>query len=177
MMGQNDANDKMSAPDHGWTCFHCGEHFPSTFKGQQSARIHFGDSPIEQPACLIDARAFRAMQDLLKRYQSEDTELHREIFRMRAQHATALRDEEEKGYSRGLREGRALRPSKIKRSLYRFWASFRGYFALPCPQCGTEFYGFQHERCGSIPHPARSSMEILICPECTARRIGESNAH
>jgi hypothetical protein len=36
----------------------------------------------------------------------EDTELHREIYRLKADHATALRREEEKGYARGLRDAR-----------------------------------------------------------------------
>lgn len=93
-------------PEHGWTCFHCAEHFRPTFAGQQAARHHFGDHPAEQPACTIDARAFRAMQDLVRRYQDEDTELHREIQRLQAGHAVALRREEEKGYARGLRDAR-----------------------------------------------------------------------
>lgn len=93
-------------PPHGWTCFHCGEHFAPTFAGQQAARHHFGDSPIEQPACTIDAHAFRAMQDLCARYQSEDTHLHREIARMQADHAVALRREEEKGYARGMEDAK-----------------------------------------------------------------------
>jgi hypothetical protein len=92
----------IPTPKHGWDCFHCGEHFPPTFAGHQAARHHFGDSPIEQPACTIDARAFRAMQDLCDRYQSEDTELHREIQRLQADHAVALRRVEEQGYARGL---------------------------------------------------------------------------
>lgn len=95
-----------SVPEHGWTCFHCGDHFAPTFGGQQAARHHFGDTPIEQPACTIDARAFRAMQDLCARYQSEDTELHREIQRLQATHAVALRREEEKGYARGLEDAK-----------------------------------------------------------------------
>ena len=93
-------------PEHGWTCFHCGEHFAPTFAGQQAARHHFGDSPTEQPACTIDARAFRAMQDLCARYQSEDTELHREIQRLQADHAVALRRAEEQGYARGLEDAK-----------------------------------------------------------------------
>lgn len=91
-------------PEHGWTCFHCGDHFPPTFAGQQAARHHFGDYPTEDPACRINARQFRAMEDLTRRYQSEDTGLHREIQRLQADHATALRREEEKGYARGLRD-------------------------------------------------------------------------
>lgn len=94
--------DTYEAPVHGWVCFHCGEHFPSTFAGQQAARHHFGDYPTEDPICRIPAKQFRATQDLLHWYQSEDTDLHREIARMQTDHAVALRREEEKGYARGL---------------------------------------------------------------------------
>lgn len=93
-------------PEHGWTCFHCGDHFAPTFGGQQSARHHFGDHPTEDPACRINARQFRAMQDLVRRYQDEDTEVHREIQRLQADHAVALRREEEKGYARGLEDAK-----------------------------------------------------------------------
>lgn len=30
-----------TAPEHGWTCFHCGE----TFKTPGAARLHFGERP------------------------------------------------------------------------------------------------------------------------------------
>ncbi len=96
------AEEKNPGLMHGWICFHCWEHFPPTFAGQQAARHHFGDGPTEDPACRINARQFRAMQDLTRRYQDEDTSLHREIYRLKAEHATALRREEEKGYARGL---------------------------------------------------------------------------
>jgi len=91
---------------HGWVCFHCWEHFPPTFAGQQAARHHFGDGPTEDAACRINARQFRPMQDLTRRYQSEDTDLHREIARLQADHAVALRREEEKGYARGLEDAK-----------------------------------------------------------------------
>ena len=40
-------------PKHGWTCFHCGEHFPGTFAGSRLAREHFGWTPDATAACLI----------------------------------------------------------------------------------------------------------------------------
>ena len=91
---------------HGWACFHCWEYFPPTFAGQQAALHHFGDHPIEDPACLINAKQFRAMQDRCKSYENEDTALHREIARLQVEHAQALRREEEKGYARGLRDAK-----------------------------------------------------------------------
>lgn len=38
-------------PRHGWVCFHCGEHFPSSGGGERRARLHFGVDPRSQPAC------------------------------------------------------------------------------------------------------------------------------
>ncbi len=53
----------------------------------------------------------------------------------------------------------------MKRLLFRFWASFAGYFALPCPVCREEFYGFQHKSCGSIQ--IDESRGKMMCPTCT----------
>lgn len=48
------APDTYPAPAHGWTCFHCGETFPSdTMAGQRRARDHFGADPSRKPGCLI----------------------------------------------------------------------------------------------------------------------------
>lgn len=93
-------------PEHGWTCFHCGDHFPATFAGQQAARLHFGDHPMEDPACRINAKQFRAMQDLVRQWEDENMPIQREMARMRSDHATALIREEEKGYARGLEDAR-----------------------------------------------------------------------
>jgi hypothetical protein len=91
-------------PEHGWTCFHCGETFPGDMAGYHAARLHFGKSIRDDPICQISARQLRIMEEELARYRAEDTELHREIAKMRADHITALRREEEKGYARGLRD-------------------------------------------------------------------------
>jgi hypothetical protein len=92
--------DTYMPPEHGWTCFHCGE----TFTHQMAARLHFGASIHDEPKCQISAHKLRAMEQQLRRYQEEDTDLHREIARMKSDHASALRREEEKGYERGLRD-------------------------------------------------------------------------
>lgn len=91
-------------PVHGWTCFHCGETFPGDLAGSRKAREHFGPTPDRDPSCTISARKLRLLEDQLARYRSEDTDLHREIARLRSDHAAALRAEEEKGYARGLRD-------------------------------------------------------------------------
>lgn len=96
--------DTYPTPAQGWTCFHCGETFPGTLAGQHDARRHFGASIHDEPKCQISARRLREMEGQLRRCQEEDTDLHREIARLRSEHATALRREEEKGYARGLRD-------------------------------------------------------------------------
>ena len=99
-------------PAHGWTCFHCGE----TFRVEAAARIHFGASPEAEPGCMLKVRCgeehallatLREAEEQLARYAAEDTDLHREIARLEADHATALRREEETGYARGRRDERS----------------------------------------------------------------------
>ena len=87
-------------------CFHCGEVFTVA-----AARIHFGDTQLASPACTIDAERFREMEALVSRYQEEDTDLHREIGRLRCDLATQTRRAEERGYDKGLQDGMALTPT------------------------------------------------------------------
>jgi len=98
------SQDTYPTPEHGWTCFHCGEHFPGNAGGVYAARLHFGASIHDQPKCQISAYRLRAMETELRRYREEDTDLHRQIARMQADHAIALRRAEEKGYARGLKD-------------------------------------------------------------------------
>lgn len=99
----------LPIPEHGWTCFFCGE----TFTTIGAARDHFGNEPFADTACRIKVgeerglvMALRRAEKELARYRAEDSDADREFHRMRAEHATALRREEEKGYERGLRDGR-----------------------------------------------------------------------
>jgi hypothetical protein len=93
-----------------WRCFHCGDAF--TKAQERHARDHFGRDCSQQPVCLIREpgeynvlRALRDAQDDLAAYRAEDTELHRALHAMSADHAAALRREEDRGYSNGLRDG------------------------------------------------------------------------
>jgi hypothetical protein len=97
-------------PEHGWTCFHCGENF--TTPG--SARDHFGADPLAEPGCRIRAgeergllMALRRAEAELARYRNEDSDKDREFYRMQDEHRRALIREEEKGYARGLADARA----------------------------------------------------------------------
>lgn len=92
-----------------WRCFHCGDVF--TKAQERHARNHFGRDCGETPVCLIREpgeynvlRALRDAQDELTAYRAEDTELHRALHAMSADHQAALRREEERGYEKGLRD-------------------------------------------------------------------------
>jgi hypothetical protein len=83
-----------------WRCFHCDEIFTS----YAEAELHFGRSCMSNPTCTVSAAELRDMENQLERYRQEDTELHRTLHRMQAEHSVALRREEEKGYLRGIRD-------------------------------------------------------------------------
>lgn len=89
-------------PTRSWRCFHCDE----LFLDEKKALAHFGASEMREPICHMTPEQIREMEEELDGYRDEDTALHRQIASMRADHATALRAEEEKGYARGLRDAR-----------------------------------------------------------------------
>ena len=60
--------DTYPQPEHGWTCFHCGE----TFKHQTLARIHFGHYPTATPACQLSPAHVR---EELRRYRMQESKL------------------------------------------------------------------------------------------------------
>ncbi len=104
-------SDTYPMPAHGWTCFHCGE----TFTTPGAARDHFGETELEVAGCQIKAgkergllMALRKAERELDRYRAEDSDKDRELRALAADHHAALRREEEKGYERGLADGRAL---------------------------------------------------------------------
>lgn len=92
-----------------WRCFHCD----ALFRDYENARAHFGESERYEPICTMSPNAIREMEAELDSYRAEDTALHRQIHAMAADHATKLREEEEKGYARGLKDGRECRTSEF----------------------------------------------------------------
>ena len=99
------------APDHGWTCYHCGENFTST----GGARDHFGSTPDAEPGCCIKVRlggergllmALREAESRLASYMEDDSLVQQEMRAMQSRHADALMSANEAGYSSGLRSGR-----------------------------------------------------------------------
>ena len=109
------ALSSTTAPDalveaQSWRCFHCDE----VFTDRQDALAHFGDNILATPACWLtqDQRGLvgiiREQEAELRQHRSEDTASYREFYSLGAAHTTALMREEERGYERGLADGRAL---------------------------------------------------------------------
>lgn len=113
----SEQKDTYPMPAHGWTCFHCGDHFPGDFAGSQLAKRHFGAAVDAIPGCLLRVpdgertllRKYRALEQELARVQrelsEEDSAVNRQMHALISKHATELRREEEKGYARGLQDG------------------------------------------------------------------------
>ena len=94
-----------------WRCYHCDE----VFVDEHRAGAHFGHDVLAHPACTESADKLRELEAELKRYREEDTDLDRKYHAMQADHAVALRREEEKGYERGLRDGMKEQAEMVKR--------------------------------------------------------------
>lgn len=74
----DDTADTYPMPEHGWLCFHCGEHFPGTDKGLRQAERHFSNAPSLPPECLDAnsparklARRARVAEAQAERYRRE----------------------------------------------------------------------------------------------------------
>jgi hypothetical protein len=98
-------------PPHGWTCFHCG----GAFTTPGAARDHFGFDCSAEPGCRIKAGAERGLLMALRRAEGEvarlTTALHaesadgiRQFRRLQSQMAELVRDAEQEGYDRALRD-------------------------------------------------------------------------
>jgi flagellar biosynthesis/type III secretory pathway protein FliH len=95
-----------------WRCFHCGEAF--TKAQERWAREHFGADEDTLPVCQMRVPGehhlltmLRKMEAELSAHRAEDTDLWRSLYAQAADHAQALRREEERGYEKGLADGRA----------------------------------------------------------------------
>jgi hypothetical protein len=87
-----------------WRCFHCSE----TFTDEAAAAEHFGWSEYQQPACQIDAKQYREMEERVSRANQDDSDTDRRMYAMQGEHQMALKREEEKGYARGLKDANYL---------------------------------------------------------------------
>ena len=135
------SEETYPTPEHGWVCFHCGEHFPGNLKGARAARLHFGEHPAKDPVCTMSPRRLRDMEEQLERYRDEDTALHREIQALKAAHAVALQREEEKGYARGLADARAEYAQRVP----------EGSCTCVSPVMSSESGAARCGNCGLIP--------------------------
>lgn len=114
------SDDSYEMPEHGWTCFHCGE----TFTTVGGARDHFGATPDAQPGCLIRVQLGeeRGLQMELRKAEAEIASLRaaNEQLDYEAGHARAMEMEIGRRFKNGARsvqdafnlfdsmEGRAL---------------------------------------------------------------------
>lgn len=94
-----------------WRCFHCDE----VFTDREAAADHFGvqiDGLADDCACRLNAtdglilKMLREAQQELRRYHEVDTSMIREVYALGAEHHGVAQREEEKGYARGLRDGK-----------------------------------------------------------------------
>lgn len=92
-----------------WRCFFCDE----VFTRLKDAAEHFGrDDACEAdvPACKLSAahghlvHYIRKLEDELRRYQTEDSDVMRAMYSLEADHRQALIRAEEAGYNKGVRD-------------------------------------------------------------------------
>jgi hypothetical protein len=92
-----------------WRCFFCDEVFTS----RQLAAEHFGSDDgceADAPACKLTSHEghlvtyIRKLEEELRRYVSEDSDVMRSIMALEADHRQALIRAEEEGYNRGVRD-------------------------------------------------------------------------
>lgn len=85
-----------------WRCFHCDE----VFTDLAAAKEHFGSSEHQQPACQIDIKHVRWLEEQHRRGVEDDTEALRTIRAIVGEHEELRRRAEEQGYARGLEDAR-----------------------------------------------------------------------
>lgn len=81
-----------------WRCFHCDE----VFTDRGAAADHFGTSEMQRPACQIDIKHVRWLEDEHRKACEEDSEVLRTISGLASEHEKLRRQAEEIGYARGL---------------------------------------------------------------------------
>lgn len=87
-----------------WRCFHCDE----VCTDHATALEHFGIDRHCDPICKVDRAEYRRMEIRHIASVMEETELHLALDAKTAEMIRAVREAEEKGYERGLADGRAL---------------------------------------------------------------------
>ena len=85
-----------------WRCFHCDE----CFTDKAAALTHFGNSERQSPICTIDAAEYRSMEERMRRYNDEDSDLHRAVYAAQSEGDVKAKRAEEQGYARGLADAK-----------------------------------------------------------------------
>jgi hypothetical protein len=84
------------------------------FTDRDSAAEHFGKTQIETPACVLSkdekglVGLLREALEELRDFRNEDDRSSRFFYEIGARHSREQREEEEKGYARGLRDGQKI---------------------------------------------------------------------
>jgi hypothetical protein len=95
-----------------WRCFFCDE----VFTRYQDAAEHFGcydACEADVPACKIAAheghlvKYIRKLENELRRYMREDSDVMRSIAALEGEQAAAIREAEDRGYARGVADMKA----------------------------------------------------------------------
>ena len=68
-----------SKPEHGWTCFHCGQ----TFTTVGSAQDHFGEYPSAPAACQIKVGEERGLVMYIRRLEKANRGLRAEVLHLK----------------------------------------------------------------------------------------------
>lgn len=105
----------------GWRCFFCDEFFTD----ETSAREHFGATEGAKPGCMVKGKIMagaehgllialrRAESDLAAAYErihAESVEGMKAMREQAARHSAQMRNAEQLGYERGLRDGIDYKP-------------------------------------------------------------------
>ena len=169
------SEDTYTMPEHGWTCFFCGE----TFTTPGAARDHFGGDLLSLAGCQIKAgdergllMALRKAEDELTRYRAEDSDADRRHNALAADHAQALKREEERGYDKGVSDMAAqlatvtAENARLREAL-QFYANRETWIAVSLfadPPCGEIVYDFDvppDEPNGETPRPGKRARAAL----------------
>lgn len=86
-----------------WRCFHCDE----VFTDEAAARLHFGESEVQDPLCAVTAERYREVERRLDTFITESDPSSRAFYALGAEHYQKERDAEQKGYDRGLADAKA----------------------------------------------------------------------
>lgn len=95
-------------PKKEWRCYHCDQ----VFNNKWAAGIHFGADQAWTCACVLPheqhlVEHIRDLQGQLDEFRDDRDKVMRSIMTLEAEHVTALRQAEERGYAKGVDDMKA----------------------------------------------------------------------